>query len=239
MNQEASEYQTVSANDAIKFVLPQAEELNYKQACRISFKKNGNNERRSAKDQRRIKNIKRKAYIAKKEAERIAKNVPHGEESINMRNELLHAASETPLLSEWERNEEGIKELLDSISDITATSGESDMEYWVSHLENIVILGWQVSKAQNFMDVFVAVIAYIKMNTKRSVLKQITDLINELTYVIKPEDLDPQAWEAADVLQTWELFKTNTIFTIFHFLFLQLCLYLFVLLRRLNGLLSV
>jgi hypothetical protein len=218
MNQKASGYQTVSANDAIKFVEPQAEELNYKQACRISFKKNGNNERRSAKDQRRIKNIKRKAYIAKKEAERIAKNVPHGEESINMRNELLHAASETPLLSEWERNEEGIKELLDSISDITATSGESDMEYWVSHLENIVILGWQVSKAQNFMDVFVAVIAYIKMNTKRSVLKQITDLINELTYVIKPEDLDPQAWEAADVLQTWELFKTNTIFTKISFL---------------------
>jgi hypothetical protein len=51
------------------------------------------------------------------------------------------------------------------------------------------------------------------MHSQKSVIKEILAVIDDVTKKCPSEDVDPQAWEARDVLQKWELFKTNTIFT--------------------------
>jgi ABC-type oligopeptide transport system ATPase subunit len=130
------------------------------------------------------------------------------------RNILARAVldAKPPSLSEEDSNE--LTPMLEMIQDIVGSSDDSDlMNEWVSHLENVVIMSFQVMRAQSFADVFVAIAAYIKMNTKNSVLKQILELIDEVTKKCPATEVDVQAWEADDVLKKWDLFKTNTVFT--------------------------
>lgn len=128
------------------------------------------------------------------------------------RNELARLAISTPPQVVEDPSDE-LSELLCSITDIANVESSPEMDNWVSHLENIVIMAYQVSRAQSFTDVFVAVIAYIKMNTQKSILKQIFNLIDEVTTVCKKDEVTPHAWTGGDIVQKWELFKTNTIFT--------------------------
>lgn len=129
------------------------------------------------------------------------------------RRQLAQAAVETvPQDVSCEQSEE-LSQLLESVHDIANTEGDDEMEEWVSHLENLVIMAYQISRASSFVDVFVAVVAYIKMNTKKCVLKQLLQLIDEVTTKCPASEIDPHAWSGEDIVQKWELFKTNTIFT--------------------------
>lgn len=135
------------------------------------------------------------------------------------RNDLVREAVATPPQDKTDLSgeEHGVlPDLLKSIQDLTSDSTD-DVEEWVSHLENLVVMAYQVSQAKTFTDVFVAVIAYIKMNTKKSVIRQILNIIDEISQMPK-EDITPQAWTSTDVLQKWDLFKTNTVFTKISFL---------------------
>jgi hypothetical protein len=158
----------------------------HKRANQDKYARKGDGSRRNVKE---LKRLRMKLRLQKRN-ERIRKNEiePHADEvsvqgdtlahepaEIDLRREerrkLAHAAVDTPPQNvECDQSEE-LSQLLDSIHDIANTDGDSQMEEWVSHLENLVIMAYQVSRAQSFVDVFVAVVAYIKMNTKKCVLK--------------------------------------------------------------------
>jgi hypothetical protein len=200
----------------------------HKRANQDKYARKGDGSRRNVKE---LKRLRMKLRLQKRN-ERIRKNEiePHADEvsvqgdtlahepaEIDLRREerrkLAHAAVDTPPQNvECDQSEE-LSQLLDSIHDIANTDGDSQMEEWVSHLENLVIMAYQVSRAQSFVDVFVAVVAYIKMNTKKCVLKQLLQLIDEVTQKCPASEVEPHAWTGDNVVQKWELFKTNTIFT--------------------------
>jgi energy-coupling factor transporter ATP-binding protein EcfA2 len=144
-------------------------------------------------------------------------SLSHEPAEIDLRREerrlLAQAAVETPPQDITCDQSEELSQLLDSIHDIANIDGDDEIGDWVSHLENLVIMAYQVSRARSFVDIFVAVVAYIKMNTKKCILKQLLQLIDEVTDKCPTSETEPHAWSGQEVVQKWELFKTNTIFT--------------------------
>nr|ULG00077.1 MAG: hypothetical protein [Salisharnavirus sp.] len=130
------------------------------------------------------------------------------------RNQLARLAIETPAGVQPEESEE-LSDLISSIQipdELDGEEGDMAMD-WLSYLENLTVLGYQIGRASSFTDIFVAVIGYIKMHSQKSVIKQVLQLIDDVTKKCPKSEVIPEAWEADDVLQKWELFRTNTIFT--------------------------
>lgn len=123
---------------------------------------------------------------------------------------LSELASQTPP-QEVTVEDSFLKRLLDSVRDLN-TSGALESEgtdEWISVLEGIVILAYQVTKARTFTDVFVAFMAYIKSRMKKSLTKHILATIDELSKTVTPQSLESDVREVA---ANWNLMKTNTIF---------------------------
>ncbi|AMK49153.1 polyprotein [Marine RNA virus PAL128] len=135
------------------------------------------------------------------------------------RDSLFRAAVDAP--ASVAPQDKDLHDLLSTISNVSSGSEDPDVENWTSHLENLVILGYQMSKATSFTDVFVSVVGYIKMNTNRSVIKDIMKMIDDvlapLEEAASPENcndkLNDVHMNGNDVVRNWELFKGNTIFT--------------------------
>lgn len=136
---------------------------------------------------------------------------------IDERNEMARAVAET---QPFDKSESGFSEMLKSVGAakeyIPEGIASDDMEQideWISHLENLAILSYQMYKADSFMDMFVAIVAYAKMYTKKkSLVMELYKLIDEVTTTTA--DIKPNAladWTGRRVLDSWELFKTNTI----------------------------
>lgn len=87
-----------------------------------------------------------------------------------------------------------------------------DAAEWIHYLENILILGYQVSQATTMLDVLVAFIAYIKMHTEGSIVAEILDVIGAMSGHFGPELRQKDAWTAEVVMDTWSLLKTNTVY---------------------------
>nr|ULG00081.1 MAG: hypothetical protein 1 [Salisharnavirus sp.] len=104
--------------------------------------------------------------------------------------------------------DDNLNSLLKSISGFKIPELDADSDLWVSHLENIVIMAYQLSVAKSFTEIFVAVVAYIKMNTKKSVLQTIMNLIDD----VGSSEVEPHAWTASSVVDTWNLFANHPMF---------------------------
>lgn len=123
------------------------------------------------------------------------------------------ASSTPPQTTPPQEDAEGsfLKRLLDSVANLN-TCGVLESEgtdEWISVLEGIVILAYQVTKARTFTDVFVAFMAYIKSRMKKSLTKHILATIDELSKTVTPQSLESNV---RDVAANWNLMKTNTIF---------------------------
>jgi hypothetical protein len=134
-------------------------------------------------------------------------------EVLQERKTLVELAVSTPPQANTKPDGEEYSSWFNEISSIASANFSEDMDEWVSHLENLIIMSIQVARAQSFTDVFIAIIAYIKMNSKRSVVKNIMQLIDEVTKSFPKDETTPHAWTGNTIVQKWELFKTNTIFT--------------------------
>ena len=139
------------------------------------------------------------------------------EARIAKRNKLARAS----LSSEpYDKNE--FSNLLESVSSAGKIEGFEDndqIDEWLGHLENMVILGYQISRSTSLIDVIVAVSAYAKMySKKRSVTFELFRIINEMSNTFDEEDAkanEPHSmenWNGRAFLNGWEMFKTNTIF---------------------------
>lgn len=131
------------------------------------------------------------------------------------RNNMVRAAVNAPPTLEADGSTE-LAALLESVSSTTSSlelEGCAEASQWISHLENLVILGYHINKANSITDIVFAVSAYIKMNTNKSVIQSILQMIDDVTRTPEKHDVAPNAFSASDVVQKWELFKTNTIFT--------------------------
>nr|ULG00083.1 MAG: hypothetical protein [Salisharnavirus sp.] len=82
---------------------------------------------------------------------------------------------------------------------------------WLSHLENIVLVGYSIYRSRNLMDIIVAIASYIKMESQASLVGQVCELID----LVKGKDVAnivPHGLDTISVMTKWELFKTNTAF---------------------------
>lgn len=137
----------------------------------------------------------------------------------NMRNELVHAIDAAKPL---DPSDPELRSLLSSVGELESwkeAQGFSEIEEWVSHLENLVLLGYHMYKAESFVDIFAAVASYAKMNTKKSMVMELYRLVEEVTSSMFDEieegDVEPAGWKdwsGADVIGKWELFKNHAIF---------------------------
>jgi len=131
-----------------------------------------------------------------------------------VRNEMAHAAAEAKA---FDKDDDELSGLLSSVSDakslVDNIQQSDEIDEWLGHLENLVILGYHLGKAKSFMDFFMAVASYAKMYSKnKSIVMELYKIINEVTETCGTEDVDPQAWTGREIMDKWELFKTNTIF---------------------------
>ena len=131
------------------------------------------------------------------------------------RNRLAHIVNDTPATTRPPASDT-LDSILETVREAPSLFGEernADLDEWVGHLENLAILGYQMNRASNFTDIFVAITAYAKMYIKnRSLILDLYKLIDELSSC--PEDeVEPQSWTGRDAMDKWNLFKTNTIFT--------------------------
>lgn len=137
-------------------------------------------------------------------------------EMIASRNAMAHAAANA---EPFKKDDSELSGLLESVGEahelIEDVDQTEQIDEWVGHLENLVILGYHLTKAESFMDFFMAIASYAKMYTKnKSIVMELYRIINELTTVCGTEEVDPHGfeWTGRDVMNKWDLFKTNTIF---------------------------
>jgi hypothetical protein len=136
---------------------------------------------------------------------------------VDSRNAMARAVDSTPA---FDKTEEQHKEVLKKVGSAWDLIPEGicpkDMEQideWISHIENLTILSYQMYRSETFLDMFVAIVAYAKMYCKkRSIIMELYKLIDEVTTTTK--EIEPNAmsdWTGRKALDSWEHFKTNTI----------------------------
>lgn len=112
-----------------------------------------------------------------------------------------------------DENEEEKKEedddpgLMDLLASIGEVEGMDCSDQWMSALESLVILMYQASRADTTMDIVVALIAYIKSHTTRSISRYIVKAMKKID-----NTKTPMAWDIGTIKQKWTLLKTNSIF---------------------------
>lgn len=146
----------------------------------------------------------------------------HVSPQVAERNKLAHAASSSSKVDFGA--DKKLAALLASVGAVeTFAAGmerSAEIDEWLGHLENLVILGYQIGTSTSFTDIFMSVAAYAKMNSKRSsIIMDLYAIINDITSAEEKDDkndVEPHAWKdwtGQDVVLKWELFKTNTVFT--------------------------
>lgn len=103
-----------------------------------------------------------------------------------------------------EDDDPGLMDLLASISEV---EGMEASDKWMSALESLVVLLYQAARANDTTDVVVALVAYIKSNTSRSISRYIFKKMDKID-----KTKQPMAWNIGDIKQRWTLLKTNSIF---------------------------
>lgn len=135
-------------------------------------------------------------------------------EKTQLRNDMFRASLDTEPMAKQTLSEELMSLLATAAGapDLVPESHREQLDEWVGHLENLTILGYQMSQASNYMDCFVAVVAYLKMYVKgKSITMEIFNLINEATR-IDDDDIDPHSWSGRDFVEGWDVFKCNPMF---------------------------
>jgi hypothetical protein len=139
------------------------------------------------------------------------------------RNAMAHIVADVDAFDKSDAKLAGLLSSVHDVDSFAADVGEGvEIGEWLGHLENLVILGYQMNKACSFMQVFMAAAAFAKMySNKKSILMDLYRIINEVTTVCGDEDVNPHAteqesskrnWTGRSVLDSWEMLKTNTIF---------------------------
>lgn len=143
-----------------------------------------------------------------------------GSGKIKARNELARVAASAQPFTASDPQLEGLLISVGELETWKEAKEFSEIDDWISHLENLVLLGYHMYKAQSFADIFAAVASYAKMNMKRSIVLELFKMVEEITSsmfdeVEKDSDVEPAGWKdwsGADVVSKWELFKGHTIF---------------------------
>lgn len=107
-----------------------------------------------------------------------------------------------------------LTQLLNSIKefDVGGALDNDETNKWMSLLEGIVILGWQITRANSFIDIVLAVCAYMKSRVSGSIVAKLYDIVTSMS---AKKDLKPQALsdDLKNIQSNWDLLKTNTIFS--------------------------
>jgi hypothetical protein len=153
---------------------------------------------------------------------RQAKNIkadlkPHNEgekseQTVEERNEIARAvlSPDNGDFSDAKKDEE-FQDLLDSFTSFAGENLSEEADFWVSHIENVLLYAWHLKKADSVTDVIVATMSYVKMCTKQSVTMSILKLVD--TMCKRQEELPANALSGETIVRGWETFKSNPIFS--------------------------
>jgi len=119
---------------------------------------------------------------------------------------LPHAGVDPP--AEESRLSDEHDQTLDLLKSIGKIDGLDTADEWISTLEGLVILMLQVVRARTPTDLCLALLAYIKSNTTRSLIGFILEKLPE----VGEDVIEPHAWSASDCKQKWQMLRTNAIF---------------------------
>nr|ULG00080.1 MAG: hypothetical protein 1 [Salisharnavirus sp.] len=114
--------------------------------------------------------------------------------------------------SEDPKKFKGLSDLLSSLHGISEAfaNTDNDIEYWISHLENIIILGYNMNKAESMTDIIFAIAGFCKMISNRSIIGDVLRCIDE---ALGPNDeVAPEGWDLKEFGDNWHLFKSNPMF---------------------------
>lgn len=184
--------------------------IDSKESNRKKFEKHSGGRKNKREERRREMRARLKKRNAKNAARRVErKNVePHAlpvgnssEQELNEfteeRNKMVRIATET----QESVSELKLPDLLKSVSSFSQTQdfGEysGQIDDWVSHLENIVILGYDMSKASSFTDIFMAVVSYAKKYCNgKSIVMELYQIIDEVTTSCNEDadQVEPHSW---------------------------------------------
>lgn len=128
---------------------------------------------------------------------------------------LRKAAEEAPSLSA--ESTFGIAELANQVLDRDDPANDK----WISHVENIAILAYHISRADCFLDFFTAICGYIKMTTTQSIARSVIDCITDLSSF--PCEVEPQSLETTKTFiknfpSNWKLMKDHAMYPHFAYL---------------------
>jgi hypothetical protein len=131
------------------------------------------------------------------------------------RNDFMRAAMTAPSESSSVcSSNDDLSALLGSISVPNGIfSDDADATEWISLLENVVLFGYAIGRANSIMDVVVACASYMKMHTKKSLIKELAGLVDSLSTEFDASETIPHAWSAAAVKDKWNLFQAHPVFT--------------------------
>lgn len=157
-------------------------------------------------DEERIEQMDRKAL--ERQSESSESSSDDSEESIQNLDDFKKLIEDTPALDPMD---------LQGLSDVFKigefTKDHPEASEWIHYLENILILGYQVSQSNTLIDVLVAFIAYIKMHMDGSIVSELLTIISSMSAHFGPEEVTKDAWTAETVIQNWEILKTNTVYS--------------------------
>lgn len=94
----------------------------------------------------------------------------------------------------------------------------SEVDDMIRHAENVLILAYTLRKSENFSDFVVAIVSFMKMYCDKSITGTLFSMLSVL--MDSDEELidqdgviiDPHGFSARDVLDSWELFRSNPMY---------------------------
>lgn len=205
---------------AIPYIVPQAEsEWSSKAAAQKKYaQKKGSSQRFNKKEERARK---------KKAITRIVNRVE------------AKAKAEKPNITPHGLNETlaPVHEFIGDLGKFLTSFEGKEADDILRHAENICILAYDLVRSKNFSDFFVSIVTYMKFYMTTSVTSLVTavvsvllekdessvtsDDVNEFldeSGSLGAENIGPQAFGVRDVMDSWDLLKTNTIFKKISFL---------------------
>ena len=141
-------------------------------------------------------------------------------EQISLRNEIVRRVLSEDNVPHNAEEEDFVAQIKDLSMFAKGIDGiEADDA--IRHAENVVLLAYHFYRAQSYTDYVVAALTYVKFYCKHSLLRTVMDFIDE--FIPQDENIEivpngaseneSSGFTARDVLDSWELLKTNTAFS--------------------------
>lgn len=144
---------------------------------------------------------------------------PHGEQQTDEQtNDSLRKKMQEVILNtlpmDQSKSFEYMREIAGLRKEMTAIADHSTIAEWTGFMESVVLFAYNASKSTSLLDLFMAVVGYVKMEYKGpSVIAELYKLMDSFLEDTKEVRTQAEeAWDGKRVLDAWEMTKSHTVF---------------------------